>query len=107
MLPVLAPAAGEMWCTETALKPLVENSSSAAARMASRMFGLRIFSLSGLVMTFVRMYKLDGPVNNNLSQLYEELSQGKRPYKTAIYGTHLTTGFSAVMAGAWPGHPRL
>jgi hypothetical protein len=31
--------------TETALKPLVANSSSAAARIASRMFGLRAVSL--------------------------------------------------------------
>jgi len=36
--------------TETALKPLVENSSSAAARIASRKFGLRaeVVLLGGL-----------------------------------------------------------
>jgi len=56
-LPGLAPAACAMSRTDTALKPLTENSSSAAARIASRMLGLRIFSLSGLFIAFVHMYK--------------------------------------------------
>jgi hypothetical protein len=47
---------------------LVENSSSAAARIASRMLGLRIFSLSGFPIQFVHMYKSNTPVNKKLSQ---------------------------------------
>src|SRR6185436_687180 len=42
MLPGLAPASSAMSRIETALKPRVENNSSAALRMASRMFGFRV-----------------------------------------------------------------
>src|SRR6266480_715101 len=42
MLPGLAPASIAMSRIETALKPWVENNSSAALRMASRMFGFRV-----------------------------------------------------------------
>src|SRR5215471_17329923 len=52
--------------TETAVKPLIENSSSAAARIASRRFDLRDAASLGAdlsTMSFVRMYKRRGPVN--------------------------------------------
>src|SRR6266567_3908214 len=42
MLPGLAPASSAMSRIDTALKPFVENNSSAALRMASRMLGFRV-----------------------------------------------------------------
>src|SRR5690348_12770824 len=57
--------------TETALKPLVANNSSAAARIASRIFGLRRtdFLLGEReTILFVLMYKRSGPVNNQWRQ---------------------------------------
>src|SRR5215475_5399595 len=53
--------------TDTALKPLVENSSSAAMRIASRKFGLRAVAsgVEGLRTIFVPSYKRSGHVNEN------------------------------------------
>src|ERR1700759_2461643 len=55
--------------TETALKPLVENNSSAAARIASRKFGLRAaasFLVGRRTILFVHMYKRSGPGNKEV-----------------------------------------
>src|SRR2546421_12927240 len=46
MLPGLAPASSAMSRIDTALKPLVENNSSAALRMASRMLGFRVMAFA-------------------------------------------------------------
>jgi len=65
-LPGFAPAACAMSRIETALNPLVENNSSAAHKIASRMFGLRALtsSLSDCrAISLVRMYKWTGQVN--------------------------------------------
>src|SRR3984893_13290398 len=62
MLPGLAPASCAISRIETALKPLVENSTSAALRMASRIFEFRVIGFDS-VFSFVRMYKGTGPVN--------------------------------------------
>src|SRR5207249_9560839 len=44
MLPGLAPASSAMSRIDTALKPRLENNSSAALRMASRMLGFRVMA---------------------------------------------------------------
>src|SRR5215510_7870753 len=46
MLPGLAPASSAMSRIDTALKPRVENNSSAALRMASRMLGFRVMGFA-------------------------------------------------------------
>src|SRR5882724_9575163 len=58
--------------TDTALKPLVENSSSAAARIASRRLGLRAAPswLKDLRTIFVLSYKRSGHVNENCGRWY-------------------------------------
>src|SRR6516225_9951870 len=58
--------------TDTALKPLVENSSSAAMRIASRKFGLRAVAsgVEGLRTIFVPSYKRTGHVNENRGRCY-------------------------------------
>src|SRR4051794_10952057 len=48
MLPGLAPASSAISRIETALKPCVENSSSAALRMASRILGFRVIAFASL-----------------------------------------------------------
>src|SRR4029453_14022167 len=53
MLPGLAPASSAMSRIDTALKPLVENSNSAALRIASRMLGFRVI---GFAFCFVVLY---------------------------------------------------
>src|SRR5260221_13382152 len=52
MLPGLAPASTAMSRIDTALKPCVENSSSAALKIASRMLGFRVirFAFHALVL---------------------------------------------------------
>src|SRR5487761_2074346 len=62
MLPGLAPASCAISRIETALKPLVENSASAALRMASRIFGFRVIEFD-LYFHFVRLYKENGLFN--------------------------------------------
>src|SRR3954466_12395175 len=66
MLPGFAPASSAMSRIDTALKPCVENSSSAALRMASRMLGFRVIGFAFRFRTFVHLYKLSGPVNKHL-----------------------------------------
>src|SRR5262245_52131316 len=58
--------------TDTALKPFVENSSSATVRIASRRFGLRAVAsgVEGLGIIFVLSYKKSGQVNNNRGRWY-------------------------------------
>src|SRR5438093_661174 len=46
MLPGLAPASSAMSRIDTALKPFVENNSSAALRMASRILGFRVMAFA-------------------------------------------------------------
>src|ERR1044071_10407662 len=46
MLPGLAPASSAMSRIDTALKPRVENNSSAALRMASRMLEFRVMAFA-------------------------------------------------------------
>src|ERR1700738_1073904 len=48
MLPGLAPASCAISRIETALKPLVENSTSAALRMASRIFEFRVIGFDSV-----------------------------------------------------------
>src|SRR5258708_28298388 len=72
--------------TERALKPFVENSSSAAVRIASRKFGLREAPswLRDLRTIFVLSYKRSGHVSDNLGRWY-----GRRwhPPKRKRYGS--------------------
>ena len=48
MLPGLAPASCAISRIETALKPLVENSTSAALRIASRIFEFRVIGFDSV-----------------------------------------------------------
>jgi hypothetical protein len=45
---------------------LVENSNSAALRMASRMLGFRVMAFAFRSRLFVRLYKISGLVNKHL-----------------------------------------
>src|SRR5882724_4911043 len=60
MLPGLAPASSAMSRIDTALKPWVENNSSAALRMASRILGFRVigFAFCSLVLYVCTNYKV-------------------------------------------------
>src|SRR6476646_9859025 len=92
--------------TDTALNPLVANNSSAAARIASRRFGLRAAgSLTGDLRTiFVLSYKRSGRVNKD-DRFGRRAAQGghrglatKQWERVSMPG--LNKGFVGLVAGA-------
>src|SRR6185312_8698823 len=83
MLPGLAPASSAMSRIETALKPRVENSNSAALRIASRILGFRVIGFAFCSAGLCTFVQITG-VSQQIIRLQKKASVEDSQYQGAV-----------------------
>src|SRR6185437_9964388 len=106
MLPGLAPASSAMSRIETALKPRVENSNSAALRIASRMLGFRVigFAFRSLVLYVCTNYQVQS-TNKLHTEKALRMPVSSRIFRGLVAVAALSLAAAAAHADPFPSKP--